>query len=440
MPYEFRLPDIGEGVAEGEITKWLVKPGDVVREDQLLVEVMTDKATVEIPSPVAGKILELRAQVGQKVPVESVLVVIEAEGGKAAKAHGAAPAKPASPAPAPAAARAPSPSPLPSPAPLPRAAPPREPAPAMAAASIRIPGEVETGTAVIGRRARVLAAPATRRLARELGIDLGTVTGTGPHGRVTKGDLQRPVDGRGTGAPPSPAGPLEERIPVIGLRRKIAEQMRRSRSTAAHFTIVDEADVSELVRLREQAAALAEPSGVRVTYLPFVLKALVAAMREHPQVNATMDEEKGELVVKRTVNVGIATDTDRGLIVPVVKDVAGKTVYQLAREIQSLAEKARSGKIALEELRDGTFTVTSAGSIGTLMATPIINVPEVAILGVHKIQKRPVVRDGAIVVRDMLYLSVSLDHRVLDGATGTRFLNVVIRGLESPALLFLGSP
>ncbi|MCI0587406.1 MAG: 2-oxo acid dehydrogenase subunit E2 [Planctomycetes bacterium] len=439
MPYEFRLPDIGEGVAEGEITKWLVKPGDVVREDQLLVEVMTDKATVEIPSPVAGKILELRAEVGQKVPVESVLVVIEAEGGKAAKAHGAAPAapvKPASPAPAPAAARAPAAAPPPAP----KTAPIREPAPAMAAASIRMPGEAETGTAVIGRRARVLAAPATRRLARELGIDLGTVTGTGPHGRVTKGDLQRPVDGRGAGAPPRPAGPLEERIPVIGLRRKIAEQMRRSKSTAAHFTIVDEADVSELVRLREQAAALAEPSGVRVTYLPFVLKALVAAMREHPQVNATMDEEKGELVVKRTVNVGIATDTDRGLIVPVVKDVAGKAVFQLAREIQSLAEKARSGKIALEELRDGTFTVTSAGSIGTLMATPIINVPEVAILGVHKIQKRPVVRDGAIVVRDMLYLSVSLDHRVLDGATGTRFLNAVIRGLESPALLFLGTP
>ncbi len=435
MPYEFRLPDIGEGVAEGEITKWLVKPGDVVREDQLLVEVMTDKATVEIPSPVAGKILELRAQVGEKVPVESVLVVIEAEGGKAAKAHGAAPAAPAKaapPAPAPAAPRVA--------APPPREAPLREPAPAMAAASIRMAGDVETGTAALGRRARVLAAPATRRLARELGIDLATVTGTGPHGRVTKGDLGRPVDGRGAAAPPRPAGPLEERIPVIGLRRKIAEQMRRSKSTAAHFTIVDEADVSELVRLREQAAALAEPSGVRVTYLPFVLKALVAAMREHPQVNATMDEEKGELVVKRTYNFGIATDTDRGLIVPVVKDVAGKTVYQIAREVQSLAERARSGKIALEDLRDGTFTITSAGSIGTLMATPIINVPEVAILGVHKIQKRPVVRDGAVVVRDMVYLSVSLDHRVLDGATGTRFLNAVIRGLESPALLFLENP
>ncbi|HKB16900.1 MAG TPA: biotin/lipoyl-containing protein, partial [Planctomycetota bacterium] len=272
MPYEFRLPDIGEGVAEGEITKWLVKPGDVVREDQLLVEVMTDKATVEIPSPVAGKVLELRAQVGQKVPVESVLVVIEAEGGKAAKTHAAAPAAPAKAAPPAPAPAMPAP---PAPVPPPKAAPPREPVPAMAAASIRMPGEVETGTAVIGRRARVLAAPATRRLARELGIDLGTVTGTGPHGRVTKGDLQRPVDGRGVGAPPRPAGPLEERIPVIGLRRKIAEQMRRSKSTAAHFTIVDEADVSELVRLREQAAALAEPSGVRVTYLPFVLKSLV---------------------------------------------------------------------------------------------------------------------------------------------------------------------
>ncbi|HKB16925.1 MAG TPA: dihydrolipoamide acetyltransferase family protein [Planctomycetota bacterium] len=433
MALEFKLPDIGEGIAEGEIVKWLVKVGDTVKEHQPIVEVMTDKATVEIPSPVAGKILELRAQVGQKVPVESVLVVIEAEGGKSAKAHGAAPA-----APPPAAPRAIAPAPAPPPAP--NAAPPREPAPAMAAASIRMPGDVEAGTAVIGRRTRVLAAPATRRLARELGIDLATVTGTGPHGRVTKGDLQRPVDGRGAVAPARPAGPLEERIPVIGLRRKIAEQMRRSKSTAAHFTIVDEADVTELVRLREQAAALAEPSGVRVTYLPFVLKALVAAMRERPQVNATMDEEKGELVVRRTCNFGIATDTDRGLIVPVVKDVAGKTVYQLAREIQSLAEKARSGKIALEDLRDGTFTVTSAGSIGTLMATPIINVPEVAILGVHKIQKRPVVRDGAVVVRDMVYLSVSLDHRVLDGATGTRFLNAVIRGLESPALLFLGSP
>ncbi|HET6205103.1 MAG TPA: dihydrolipoamide acetyltransferase family protein [Planctomycetota bacterium] len=436
MPYEFRLPDIGEGVAEGEVTKWMVQPGDAVREDQPLVEVMTDKATVEIPSPVAGKVLELRAKVGEKVPVEAVLLVIEAEGGRAAKAHGAAPAAPAK-------TSVPSAAP-PAPAP-PRPVPGRVSEPAAAPASARMPGEVETGTAVLPGRARVLAAPATRRLARELGIELATVAGTGPHGRVTKEDLHRAGDGRGEGAvaPPSrppAAGPLEERIPLVGLRRKIAEQMRKSKSTAAHFTIVDEADVTELVALREQAAALAQGKGVRITYLPFVMKALVAAMREFPHLNATMDEERGELVVKRACNFGVATDTDRGLIVPVVKDVASKTVFALAGEIQALAEKARAGKIALGDLRDGTFSITSAGSIGTLLATPIINVPEVAILGVHKIQKRPVVRDGQVVVREMVYLSVSLDHRVIDGATATRFLNAVIRRLEHPALLFLEAP
>lgn len=438
MAYEFRLPDIGEGVAEGEITKWFVKAGDVVKEDQPLCEVMTDKATVEVPSPVAGKVLELRAKVGEKVPVESVLVVLDA-GGASAKSHGSAHA-------APAAAKASA------------AAAPAKTQKTAGTVSAPPPAPVEhVATATMTPTPmRVLAAPATRKLARELGVDLKQIRGSGPNGRVTKEDVRgfgqssRVVEVRpGEYAPgntqripaPLPTGPREEHIPMIGLRRKIAEQMRKSKDTAAHFTYVDEVDVTELVLLRGEAKARGAAQGVSVTYLPFIMKALVEGFRRFPMLNSTMDEAKNEIIVKRYYNFGIAVDTDKGLIVPVVKDVDRKSIYDLARDIQVISEKARVGKLGLEDLRDGTFTITNAGNIGGLFATPVINIPEVAILGVHKIQKRPVVRENnQIVVREVMYLSISIDHRVVDGATGARFMNEVIRVLQNPALLFLGNP
>lgn len=438
MAYEFRLPDIGEGVAEGEITKWFVKPGDVVKEDQPLCEVMTDKATVEVPSPVAGKVLELRAKVGQKVPVESVLVVLEAGSASAPKAHGHAPAHAAAPAASKATA----------------AGRPSAPPPVAAPAAL----------AVEPTPMRVLAAPATRKLAREMGIDIRRVPGSGPHGRITKDDVRNfsgagatvaPVNGGravevrpGEYAPgaarsipaPMPSGPREERIPMVGLRRKIAEQMRKSKDSAAHFTYVDEVDVTELVLLRQEAKARGAALGLSVTYLPFIMKALVEGFRKFPALNATYDEAKGEIIIKRYYNFGIAVDTDRGLVVPVVKDVDRKSIYDLARDIQAISEKTRNNKIAIEDLRDGTFTITNAGNIGGLFATPVINIPEVAILGVHKIAKKPVVRDNQVVIRDIMYLSISIDHRIVDGATGARFMNEVIRLLEKPSLLFLGNP
>lgn len=440
MAYEFRLPDIGEGVAEGEITKWFVKPGDVVKEDQPLCEVMTDKATVEVPSPVAGKVIELRAKVGQKVPVESVLVVLEAGGAAAPKAHGHA----AAPAATPAATKAAT------------AAPSRPSTPAAAPAA--------TATAYAPTPLRVLAAPATRKLAREMGIDIRQVPGSGPHGRIGKDDVRNfsgagaaaaPINGGrvvevrpgeyapGTTRPipaPLPSGPREERIPMVGLRRKIAEQMRKSKDSAAHFTYVDEVDVTELVLLRQEAKARGAALGLSVTYLPFIMKALVEGFRKFPALNATYDEAKGEIVIKRYYNFGIAVDTDRGLVVPVVKDVDRKSIYDLARDIQAISDKTRNNKIAIEDLRDGTFTITNAGNIGGLFATPVINIPEVAILGVHKIAKKPVVRDNQVVIRDIMYLSISIDHRIVDGATGARFMNEVIRLLEKPSLLFLGNP
>ncbi|MBM4059754.1 MAG: 2-oxo acid dehydrogenase subunit E2 [Planctomycetes bacterium] len=430
---EFKLPDIGEGIAEGEIVSWKVKPGQAVKEEDEFVEVMTDKATVTITVPFTGTIAELRCKEGDVVPVGSVIAVIEAgAAGVAAPAPAPAPVKPAA-APAPAAAAAPPAAPKP-------AAPP--PAPAS-------PG-------------KVLAAPATRRRARELGIDLATVTATGPRGRVTNDDLQAlanapaarpaaaapapapasaPASGRHfapIAVPPPPAGRSEERIPFRGLRRKIAESMTRSKHSAAHFTYVDDVDVTDLARIRAEAKQAFADQGVNVTYLPFVMKAIVAAMREFPTMNASLDETTQEFVVKRYYNFGIATDTDNGLIVPVVKDVDRKSIGQLAVDIQNLAARTRDGKVTVEDLTGGTFSITNAGNIGGLFATPVINFPEVAILGVHAIKDTPVVRDGAIVVGKKMYLSVSIDHRLVDGATGARWMNVVKQHLEHPFRLLLG--
>ncbi len=408
MAWEFRLPDIGEGMVEAEVVKWYVQEGDTIEEDQPMVELMTDKANVVIPSPRKGVVLKRFGKEGEVVKVGSVLVVIG------------------------------------------------EPGEAMAE------GPVEVTAAVAAAReapsappGRVLATPATRRLARELGVDLRQVPPTGPHGRVTKEDVIRFVEAqRAPAAPPTPApapppveapvvpevGPptaLEERIPLRGLRRVIARRMVQSKHTAAHFTYVEEVDMTELVRLREQMKPVAEAQGVRLTYLPFIIKAVIIGLKRFPIINASLDDEREEIVLKKSYHIGIAVQTDQGLTVPVIHDADKRSLLDLAREVERLATAAREGRLTLDEVRGSTFTITSLGKLGGLLATPIINYPEVAILGVHKIEPRPVVRAGEVVVRSMMNVSLSFDHRVVDGAVGAEFTQVVREHLENPHLLFL---
>lgn len=403
MALEFRLPDIGEGVAEGEIVSWKVQEGDSIREDDPLVEVMTDKATVEIPSPSAGTVLKVLAKEGEVVAVGTVIVVIgEASEKVAAPVRADTDGKGSE-------------------------------KPAMAAAS--------AGAVVSGK---VRAAPAVRKMARQMKIDLGQVTGTGPGGRITKKDLEDhesgpPVPEPASAPKPLPVGEREERIPMRGIRRRVADHMSQAKRLAPHFTYVDEVDMTEVVALRKEAKGRAEERGVKLTYLPFVIKALIPALKEFPFLNASLDDARDEIVLKRYYNIGIATATEGGLIVPVVHDADRKGLIDLAAEIQALSEKARDNKLALSDLQGGTFTITSTGNIGGLLATPIVNHPEVAILGVHKIVPRPVVRDGAIVIREQMNISLSFDHRVVDGAVGAAFANHMIRYLQDPKLLLLES-
>jgi pyruvate dehydrogenase E2 component (dihydrolipoamide acetyltransferase) len=422
MAYEFRLPDVGEGVAEGEVVKWFVEEGGTVAEDAPLVSVLTDKANVEIPSPKAGRIAKIHAAVGEKVKVGGLLVTIETGSGS-------------TPGPSPPAASA---------------AAPASPSPSAAAAPVGATGPM----------ARVLATPSVRRLAAERGVDLSTIRGSGPGGRVTEADVQAPAPAA-TVAPSAPsasasAGPAasavapaasapapapavagEERVPIRGLRRVIAEHMTRSVHTAAHFTYVEEVDATELVRVREKMAKHVETGGVRLSYLPFIVKAVVAGLRAHPWLNATMDDAREELVVHKEYHIGIATAAPDGLIVPVLRHAERKSVGALAREISALAEKGRAGKLTRAELIGGTFTISSLGALGGVLATPILNYPEVGILGIHRIVRRPIYRpDGSLVPADLMNLSVSLDHRVIDGIVGAQFLSVVKANLEDPHLLF----
>jgi pyruvate dehydrogenase E2 component (dihydrolipoamide acetyltransferase) len=422
---DFKLPDIGEGVHEGEITKWLVQPGQAVAADQPMVEVMTDKATVEIPSPVGGIVESLFAKEGETVLVGKVILRI-AEKGKAA---------------APASAPA-----VPSPA-----APAAKAAPAVTAAPSAIASEPEVPF-------HVLATPATRKLARDLSIKLGEVSGTGPNGRVTKSDVQLAYEGQVAATPrsshpvptaaievkaskPTPATALVvprgalQKVPLRGIRKKIAESMSLSKHKAAHFTYVEEVDMTEVVGMRKAALPEAEKRGIKLTFLPFIIKALIPALKEFPYLNSSLDEEHQEIVLKGDYNFGIATDTPNGLMVPVVKAVDAKSIWELAQEIALLSDRAKNGKSAMEDLKGGTFTLTNAGSIGGVFTTPVINYPEVAILGVNAIRKRPMVVDDEIVIRDMMFLSMSVDHRVVDGADAARFMNRLIYFLSEPSRL-----
>ena len=406
MVYEFRLPDIGEGIAEGEVVKWLVKEGDEVKENQPLVEIMTDKVNVEIPSPKKGTILKLMAKNGEIVKVGQVLLSIGEKSEQPSLAAATAPAKQQ----------------------MPASAKPEERPPLTVAAASPKPREV-------------LATPATRKLARDLGVDLSLLQGTGRAGRITDEDVQRfkQLGGAAASVTITVHGPqgAEERVPLRGIRRKVAEHMVKSKNTAAQVTHVDEVDMTEVVQLRERAKVSAEKRGVKLTYLPFIVKALIPALKQYPFLNASLDDEKAEIVLKKYYNIGIATDTEQGLVVPVIKDAEHKSITQLALEIGTLSEKARLGQLSLNEIQGSTFTITNVGGIGGVFATPILNYPEAAILGLHKITKRPVVTDNQVVIRDMTYLSLSFDHRILDGAMAAHFVNAIKQYLEDPKLLLL---
>jgi pyruvate dehydrogenase E2 component (dihydrolipoamide acetyltransferase) len=447
--FEFKLPDIGEGVSEGEIVNWLVKVGDGVKEDQDLVEVMTDKATVTIGAPKSGKIAELKGEVGDVVPVGQVLVVFDVEG-----AGGAAESKPAESKPTEAKATEPKPAPK-----------EQKETKASAVGDIKddLPGMAPPAAA--GTSAsngayfndKPLAAPATRKLARELDVDLRKVQPSGPNDRVTREDVEayakggasksKPAAEPGHGSaeapaqlPPAPR-PVEskgdERIPIRGMKKRMFESMARSKRTAAHFTYWEEAEVSELIALRDRLKPHADAEGVKLNFLPFIVKAVVAGLRKNPHMNAVLDEEKGELIVKHTYDIGIAVATDNGLIVPVLRGADQRGVLDISREIDRLSSEARAGKARREDLGGSSFTITSLGKLGGSFATPVINVPEVGILYIPAIKQKPVVKKGEIVVGNTMNLGMSFDHRVIDGHTGASFTQDVAALLEDPDKLLL---
>ncbi len=386
---ELILPDLGEGIIEGEIVQWLVNTGDAVAEDQVVLEIMTDKATVEIPSVTAGTVSEILANPGDIVKVG--MVIMRLGGAKGAPKSGAV-----SKAPAPA----------------------TTPAPKINSVPV-LPGSV-------------LAAPSVRKAAREKNIDLQGINGSGPSGRILHNDLQHSNQAQTT-----PIGARMEKVPLRGLRKRIAEKMALSKQKAAHFTCVEEVDVTELVAFRNSIKDAAKAQGSNITFMPFIMKACVLGLKKYPILNATLHEER-EIHYKHYFNFGVAVDTEDGLTVPVVADVDKKSIIEIARNIKELSGRAHASKLTMDDFKDGTFTISNAGKVGGLFATPIINYPELAILGVHEIRKRPMVVDDTIVIRNMLYLSISLDHRIVDGAIGIRFLNEMINYLSNPKA-FIGS-
>ena len=425
--FAFKMPDIGEGVVEGEVVEWMVAVGDTVKEDDPILSVMTDKATVEIPSPVDGTVTKVVGEAGDVLPVGVVCIEFEVEGAGNASASEEAPAKKAAPEPkeepAPAPAAAPTPAPAPAPAPA---------APA-AAPVARAPGT------------KALASPAVRQRAREANISLDHVAGSGPAGRISHADLDAHIAGGATGA--SRARPMggrartelngTEAMKVIGLRRKIADSMIASYSTIPHFSYFEEVDVTALEELRQHLNATRPEGAPKLTYLPFIMQALVKALAERPECNALYDDEANVVTRHEAINLGIATQTDRGLFVPVVKHVEAMDIWQSATEMGRVTGATREGKAGVDDLTGSTFTITSLGRLGGLGATPIINKPEVGILGVHNATDRAVVRNGSVVIRRMMNLSSSWDHRVVDGHDGASLVQLVKTYLENPATIFM---
>src|SRR5215469_1021132 len=446
MPVEYEMPELAESVIEGEIVKWLVKEGEHVKQDQPFVEVMTDKVTVEVPSPYEGILLKQVAKEGEVVPIGKPIAIFGKEGETLDDHTAAAPAQAKREEPAVKAE--------------PSKTEPAKPVKAQEASSSKGTtgaGNGQAGaiaaseSAVLGPGGRPLAAPAIRKFAREKGVDLNRVRGSGEGGRIRREDVERvaaaggaaPARGPETARPSVPARVLPpptgetERVPLRGLRRVIADHMVHSKHTAAHTLHVDEADVTELVAMRARAKEAAVERGIKLTYLPFFVKAACAALKRHPFMNASLDDEKHEIILKKDYNIGIAANTDAGLVVPVIHQADHKTIFELAREIAELADKARAGKLSHDEISGGTFTITNVGSVGGLFTFPVINWPEVGILGTHSIQPRPVVRDGQIVIRQMTYLSISFDHRVVDGAIAAQFVKDVAAALAAPDVMLM---
>jgi 2-oxoisovalerate dehydrogenase E2 component (dihydrolipoyl transacylase) len=436
--YTIKMPDIGEGIAQVELVAWHVQPGDIVTEDQVLADVMTDKATVEIPSPVAGTVTVLGGEVGQQIPVGAELIRLEVEGAGNAKADApAAPAQAARPAAAPA----------PVAAPVRReperereqgASAEREAAPVaaqqrerrMPPEATRAPGE------------KPIASPAVRRRAWELGIELQYVHGSGPAGRIRQEDLDVYLASRGQATTMRASTAYaqrndEEAIPVIGLRRKIAQKMQEAKRRIPHFTYVEECDVTELEALRAKLNERYANQRPKLTLLPFIARALVLAVREFPQMNARFDDEGGVVTRSGAVHLGIATQTEPGLMVPVLHHAETHDLWSCATEITRLADAARTGKASRDQLTGSTITITSLGALGGVVTTPVINHPEVAIVGINRIVLRPVIREGAMVARQMMNLSCSFDHRVVDGLHAAQFVQAVRALLETPAMLFV---
>jgi 2-oxoisovalerate dehydrogenase E2 component (dihydrolipoyl transacylase) len=422
--FVFKLPDLGEGTAEAEIVAWHVKVGDVIDEDAPLVDMLTDKATVEMTSPVAGKLIELNGAPGDMAAVGGPIAVFEVEGAGNVAAEKAASPPPPAQAAAPAVVEAKAASPSPSP-PQPVAAP----APAARAIPDRAPGE------------KPLASPAVRRRAEDLGIKLGQVAGTGPAARITHEDLDAFIAGArsGSGAPASTLVRRTEveEVKVIGLRRAIAKQMQEAKRRIPHFAYVEEVDMTELEELRVHLNATKRADQPKLTMLPFLMRALVRVLPDYPQINARFDDEAGVVSRYAGVHIGIATQTSGGLMVPVVKHAEALDVWAAAAEVARVAELARSGKGSKEDLSGSTITITSLGPLGGIATTPVINHPEVAIIGPNKMVDRPVVRHGQIAVRKMMNLSSSFDHRVVDGYDAAEFIQKVRAMLEHPATLFM---
>ncbi|MBI4528321.1 MAG: 2-oxo acid dehydrogenase subunit E2 [Deltaproteobacteria bacterium] len=394
MEKEFKLPDVGEGITEAEIVRWLVKEGEWVKEDQDIVEIETDKALVTLPSPHTGKVLKFHAQEGRILKVGEVLLTLEegtqASGDGTSKDRGS------------------------------------------------VVGQLDVEEEIAAAAPVARAIPSVRALAKELHVELSEVKGTGPDGRITKEDVERAAGKLSvkTAREGDAYGPVEK-VPLRGLRRTIARHLSEAARRVADVTIWEDADITDLEKVRAKEKKVAEEKGVKLTYLPFLIKAAIQALKAHPYLNATLDDERDEIILKKYYNIGIAVETVDGLMVFVIKDADQKAILDLAGEIGVLAQKARQRKIELSELKGSTFTVTNYGVIGASYGTPIINYPEVAILGLGKIEDRPVIRDGQIVVRRIMPLSLAFDHRVIDGVEAARFLNVVIRHIEDPDLMLI---
>ena len=426
MSFQFRMPDIGEGIHEGEIVKWFVKPGDKVQEDDVLCEIQNDKAVVEIPSPVEGTVEEVLVEEGTVATVGQVLITFDAPGYEDIKFKGGEG---------------------------------EDEAPAEEKAETAQPESVNTAptaTAEADPNRHVIAMPSVRKYAREKGVDIRQVSGSGDNGRVMKGDIDAFLSG---GAPVSAEAPAtaqteatpaataqvtipegqypETREKMSGIRKAISKAMVNSKHTAPHVTLMDEIDVTKLVAHRKKFKEVAANKGIKLTFLPYVVKALTSALREFPALNTSLDDATQEIVHKHYYNIGIAADTDRGLLVPVVKDADRKSIFNISNEINELAGKARDGKLAPDEMKGASCTISNIGSAGGQWFTPVINHPEVAILGIGRIAEKPIVKDGEIVAAPVLALSLSFDHRMIDGATGQNALNHIKRLLNDPELLLM---